>query len=167
MANQKIIASKADQVEKLASQMKESKSYFLCEYAGLTVAQMEELRKVLRQENCLLKVATNNTIKRAAISNGFEQLNDVEGPSCIVISNNESVDGPKAVAAFAKKNKKLKIKDGVVDGQYCTKEEIIAISQLPSKTGLLAMLAGGMYQTIQQLCLGLHVIANPEAQSQE
>ena len=114
-----------------------------------------------------MKVATNNTIKRAAISNGFEQLNDVEGPSCIVISNNESVDGPKAVAAFAKKNKKLKIKDGVVDGQYCTKEEIIAISQLPSKTGLLAMLAGGMYQTIQQLCLGLHMIANPEAKTQE
>ena len=117
MANQKIVASKADQVEKLATQMKESKSYFLCEYAGLTVAQMEELRKTLRKDNCFLKVATNNTIKRASGKNGFEELNDTEGPCCLVFSNNESVDGPRIVSTFAKKNKKLVIKDGVVDGR--------------------------------------------------
>lgn len=163
MANQKIIASKSDAVDKLAQQMADSKSYFLCEYAGLTVQQLEELRKELRKDNCLLKVATNNTIKRAASKNGFDQLNDVEGPSCLILSFNESVDGPKAASQFQKKNKKLKMKDGVVDGQYCTKEEIRAVSALPSKMGLLTMLAGGMLQPLQQLSLGLNMIANPES----
>ena len=162
MANQKIIASKAEAVERLAQQMKDSKSYFLCEYAGLTVEQFEELRHALRKENCLVKVATNNTIKRAAIMNGFEQLNDIEGPTCLIISNGESVDGPKAAAAFQKKNKMLVMKDGVVDGQYCTKEEIKAVAALPSRVGLLTMLAGGMLQPLQQLAFGLNMIANPE-----
>ncbi len=163
MANQNIIASKASAVEELVKKMQESKSYFLCEYAGLTVQQMEELRKALRDDNCFLKVVTNNIIKRAALENGFNQLNDIEGPSCLIFSKNESVDGPKAAAAFQKKNKKLKIKDGVVDGQYCTKEEILAISQLPSRMGMLTMIAGGMLQPLQQLALGLNMIANPEA----
>ena len=60
-------------------------------------------------------------------------------------------------------NKKLKIKDGVVDGQYCTQQEILAISQLPSRMGMLTMIAGGMLQPLQQLALGLNMIANPEA----
>ena len=158
MANQKIIASKAEAVERLAQQMKDSKSYFLCEYAGLTVEQFEELRHALRKENCLVKVATNNTIKRAAIMNGFEQLNDIEGPTCLIISNSESVDGPKAAAAFQKKNKMLVMKDGVVDGQYCTKEEIKAVAALPSRVGLLTMLAGGMIGIVRDLsiCLDLY-----------
>ena len=163
MANQSIINAKADAVEKLAQKMSESKSYFLCEYAGLTVSQFEELRAELRKENCLVKVATNNTITRASAKLGHEELNKTEGPSCIVFSNNESVDGPKIVATFAKKNKKLKMKDGVVDGQYCTDAEIKAVAQLPSRQGLLAMLAGGLYQPLQQLAFGLNMIANPES----
>jgi len=159
MANKQIIAAKADAVEKLAKQMQESKSYFLCEYKGLTVSQLEELRRALRKENCLLKVATNNTIKRACKANGFDTLADFEGPSCVIFSSNESVDGPKAAAAFQKANKMLVMKDGVVDGQYCSEQEIKMISQLPSKTGLLAMLAGGMYQPIQQMSLGLNMVA--------
>ncbi len=162
MANQKIIASKAEAVDKLAQQMKDSKSYFLCEYAGLTVEQFEELRLALRKENCFVKVATNNTIKRAASKNGFDQLTNIEGPTCLIISNNESVDGPKAAAAFQKKNKMLVMKDGVVDGQYCTKEEIKAVAALPSRVGLLTMLAGGLLQPIQQLSFGLNMIANKE-----
>ncbi len=162
MANSKIVASKAEAVEKLAKQMSESKSYFLCEYAGLTVEQMEQLRAELRKEQCVLKVATNNIIKRAAAMNGFSQLSDIEGPSCLIISNKESVDGPKAASAFCKTNKKLIMKDGVVDGQYCTKEEIVAVSALPSRMAMLTMLAGGMLQPVQQLALGLNMIANPE-----
>ena len=166
MANQKIVASKAEAVDSLAQQLADSKSFFLCEYVGLTVKQLEELRHELRKENCLLKVATNNTIKRATSKNGFDQMSDIEGPSCLIISNNESVDGPKIAATFAKKNKQLVIKDGVVDGQYCTQKEIIAVSALPSKQGLIAMLAGGLYQPLQQLTLGLHMIANPEAKQE-
>ncbi|MCR5741899.1 MAG: 50S ribosomal protein L10 [Gammaproteobacteria bacterium] len=159
MANQNIVAKKAEAVDKLALQMGDSKSYVLCEYAGLTVAQLEELRKLLRKENCLLKVATNNTIKRASAKCGFEELNDTEGPSCVVFSNAESVDGPRILSQFAKKNKKLKIKDGVVDGKYYDLEGIKRISQLPSKQTLIAMVAGGLYQPIQQLALGLHQLA--------
>ena len=158
-ANQNNIAKKEEAVNALALQMGNSKSYVLCEYAGLTVAQLEELRKLLRNENCLLKVATNNTIKRASSKNGFAELNDTEGPSCVVFSNGESVDGPRITAQFAKKNKKLKMKDGVVDGKYYDKDGIAKISQLPSKQTLIAMVAGGLYQPIQQLALGLHQLA--------
>lgn len=164
MANQKIIASKAEASQKLADLMSASKSYILCEYAGLTVAKMEELRHLLRKEGCFLKVATNNTIRRAAEINGFTQLKDTVGPSCIVISNNESVDGPKIIAQFAKKNKQLVMKDGVVDGAYLTQKEVVEVSKLPSKLGLIAMLAGQLYSPLQQLALGLNMIAEPKTE---
>ena len=106
-----------------------------------------------------MKVATNNTIKRASAKNGFEELNDTEGPCCIVFSNNESVDGPRIVSTFAKKNKKLVIKDGVVDGKYYDIDGIKVISSLPTKQTLIALVAGGLYQPIQQLALGLHQLA--------
>ena len=156
MANIKIVEQKAEAVDQLALKMGESKSYVLCEYAGLTVAKLEELRKLLRNENCVLKVATNNIIKRASAKNGFSELNDTEGPSCLVFSNGESVDGPRILAQFAKKNKQLLMKDGVVDGVYYDKAGIAQIAQLPSKQTLIAMVAGGLYQPIQQLALGLH-----------
>lgn len=162
MANKNIIAQKAEAAEKLAAELKDSKSYVLCEFAGLTVNKMEELRHTLRKENCLLKVATNNTIKRAAALNGFNELTDTEGPSCVVISKVESVDGPKILAAFAKKNKQLVVKDGVVDGEYYTSEQVVEVSKLPSKLGLIAMLAGGLYQPLQQLALGLNMMTEKE-----
>ena len=158
-ANKNIIAMKEEAVNALAAKMGEAKSYILCEYAGLTVAQLEELRKLLRKENCLLKVATNNTIKRACDKNGFEELNDTEGPSCVIFSNGESTDGPRIASQFAKKNKKLKMKDGVVDGKYYNDKEIVQIASLPTKQTLIAMVAGGLYQPIQQLALGLHQLA--------
>lgn len=166
MANQKNVNKKAEAVDILASKMAESKSYVLCEYAGLTVQKMEELRALLRKENCLLKVATNNTIKRASAKDGFDQLTDTEGPSCIVLSFNESVDGPRILSQFAKKNKQLVMKDGVVDNHYCDKKAMQQVANLPSKQVLLAMVAGGLYQPLQQLALGLNMIANGEGKQQ-
>lgn len=162
MANQKYINLKSEAVDDLAKKMAEAKSYVLCEYAGLTVQKMEELRALLRKENCVLKVATNNTIKRASAKDGFDQLKDTEGPSCIVMSYGESVDGPRILSQFAKKNKQLVMKDGVVDKQYFNKKEMAQIANLPSKQVLLAMVAGGLYQPLQQLALGLNMIANGE-----
>lgn len=156
MANQKIIVQKEEAVNKLCDRMTASKSYVLCEYAGLTVAQLEELRKLLRAEGCSLKVATNNTIKRASAQHGFSELSDTVGPSCVVFSNNEAVDGPRILVQFAKKNKKLVVKDGVVDGKYYDAKDVAQIAALPSRQTLLAMIAGGLYQPLQQLALGLH-----------
>jgi ribosomal protein L10 len=42
------------------------------------------------------------------------------------------------------------------------KKEMAQIAQLPSKQVLLAMVAGGLYQPLQQLALGLNMIANGE-----
>jgi len=163
MANKEIIAKKAEAVDKLLKEIQGSKSYILCEYAGLTVNKMEELRKQLRASDCLIKVATNNTIKRASALDGFNELVDTIGPSCIVISKSESVDGPRIVQGFAKDNKNLVMKDGVVDGKYYDEKGIAEIAKLPSRLTLLAMLAGGMYQPIQQLAVGLNMLVEKDS----
>lgn len=164
MANKQIVEQKSEAVDKLVKDMQGAKSYILCEFAGLTVMQMESLRKELRKSDCVLKVATNNTIKRASAKEGFNELTDTEGPSCVVISKSESVDGPRIVATFAKKNKQLVMKDGVVDGEYYNADGILAISKLPSRLTLLTMLAGGLIQPLQQLALGLKLVAEAKEQ---
>ena len=54
MANKQIVLKKEEAVESLASSMNAAKSYFVCEYAGLTVFKLEELRHTLRKENCFI-----------------------------------------------------------------------------------------------------------------
>ncbi len=159
MANKQIIANKKEAVESLAEEMKKAQSYVVCQYTGLTVLKLEELRHNLREEKCVLKVVKNNIIKRAASLNGFNELDDTTGPSALCLSNKDSVLGPKLLFEFAKKNKQLVLKDGVVDGVYYNDEDMKTIATLPSRITLLAMIAGGLYQPLQQLALGLNMVA--------
>lgn len=158
MANTNVVASKKEAVDKLAQEMKDSKSYVVCQYTGLTVLKLEELRHKLRESGCVLKVVKNNTIVRAAEINGCSELSDTVGPSAVCLSSKDSVDGPKLLFEFAKKNKQLVLKDGVVDGTYYNAADMRKVATLPSRITLLAMLAGGMYQPLQQLAIGLQMV---------
>jgi len=159
MSREAIISVKQGEVDQLASKMKGAKAVVVAEYRGLTVQKTEELRRALRKEGCELVVAKNNIAKRAATTCGFGAIDDdLNGPNGVVIASKESVAAAKILHDFARKNPKLLVKSGIVDGAFYNAAQIKAISTLPSKQVLLAMLASQLYSPLRDLAVGLDML---------
>ncbi len=168
MANQNIIELKAKEVEKITEKMSGAKSVVLAEYRGLTVEKTEELRRQLRAEGCELMVIKNNITKRAAENVGFGAISeDLNGPNGVIFAFNDSVAAARVLHLFAKKNPKLIVKSGVVDGAYYLAAQIKEIAALPGKEVLLAMLATQLYAPLRDLAIGLDLLTKEESEQSE
>ena len=167
MANQKIIELKQEEVKKIAEKMSKASSIVVAEYRGLTVEQTQNLRRQLREEGCEMLVIKNNISKRAAQSLGYNDLsNDFKGPNGVVFAFEDSVAAARVLFNFGKKNKKLVIKSGVVDGDFYQPAQIAEIAALPNKETLLAMLAGQLYNPLMELSRGLFLLTDEEKSEQ-
>lgn len=163
MSNESVLNLKQEAVNELKAKMEQAKSVVIAEYRGLTVEKTEALRRQLRKEGCELFVAKNNISRRAAESLGYNDLhNDFVGPNGVVFSFNDGVSAAKVLHEFAKKNPKLVVKSGVVDGGYYNPAEIKQIAALPNRDTLLAMFATQLYAPLRDLAIGLDMLANKE-----
>ena len=115
--NQAIIDSKKAVVSEIAQKMKESQSTVVVEYRGLSVAEVTELRRNLREEGVEFKVYKNSLAQRAAVEAGADDLTkDLIGPNAIAFGG-DAVAPARVLAKFAKKHEHLVLKSGIVEGK--------------------------------------------------
>ena len=156
MASEKIINQKKEEVANLAAKMKEAKIILLTDYRGINVADVTELRSELRKSDSEYKVIKNNIIRRALAENGIEGLDDLlEGPTAVIMNNEDYLEAAKAIYNYSKDNDFYKIKGGVIEGKVMTAEEIITLAKLPSRETLLSMLAGALLANISKFAVAL------------
>ncbi len=156
MASEKSINRKKEEVSNLAKQMKEAKLILLTDYRGINVADVTGLRTELRNIGAEYKVIKNNITKRALAECGVEGLDEqLEGPTAVIMTNEDYLEPTKVIYNFTKNNDYYKIKGGVIDGKVMTADEIITIAKLPSRQELLSMLAGGLLANISKLAIAL------------
>ena len=156
MASEAILKQKEEEVKKLAEKLKDAKLVLLTDYRGITVEDVTTLRNTLRQANSEYKVIKNNIVKRALDANGENELDSVlEGPTAVVIAEEDYVEPLKAIYKFSKDNEFYKIKGGIVEGKVMSVEELITLAKLPSRQELLGMLAGALLGNISKLAVGL------------
>lgn len=157
MANQKIIERKAQTVEEIADRIKNSTSVVFFEYRGLTVGETDALRKILRETNSEFKVYKNTLTARALNSLDIDLGEYMNGPKAIAFGT-DAIAPIKALSEFAKKHKALEIKVGIVDGEIADMKMLNELASIPSKEGLLAMVASGLIQHVRDIaiCLDLH-----------
>src|SRR5699024_10771575 len=99
-----VIEQKQQHVEVISEQLKNSVSTVLVDYRGLTVSEVTELRKQLRDAGIEFKVYKNTMVRRAADSVGLSELNEfLVGPSAIAFSNEDVIAPAKIINEFAKK----------------------------------------------------------------
>lgn len=159
MASEKSINLKKEEVSKLAEKMKAAKLILLTDYRGINVADVTDLRTNLRNLNSEYKVIKNNITKRALKECGLEGLDDVlEGPTAVIMTNEDFLEPTKAIYKFTKDNDYYKIKGGVIEGKVMTAEEIITLAKLPSRQDLLSMLAGGLLANISKFAVALEQV---------
>ena len=113
------------------------------DYRGLTVAELSDLRRMLREGNFEYKVVKNTLAKIAAEGTSVSAAKDsFRGPVGIAISYDDPVLTVKKVLEYSKKNNKLKVGVGLVEGAVCSSDELKAVGELPPKNVLLSMMAG-------------------------
>lgn len=156
MASEVILKQKEEEVKSLAEKMKNAKVILLTDYRGINVADVTKLRANLRDTKADYKVIKNNIIKRALDLNGETGLDNVlEGPTALVMSEEDYLEPLKAIYAYAKENDFYKIKGGIIEGKVMTTEELITLAKLPSRQELLGMLAGALLGNISKVAVAL------------
>ena len=148
MASEKILNEKKLVVSEIVDNIKNSESVILFQYQGLTVAEMSELRNKLKEVNSTIKIYKNTLLKRALDEINIDMNEFLEGPNAILFGSS-LLEPIKIISEYAKDHDKLDIRVGIISGDVASLDVIKDYASIPSREGLLTMLAGGM---IQSLC---------------
>ena len=147
---------KAEIIETLTGEFKTAQSVIFCDYKGLTVSELESLRKIARAKESKVQVVKNSlamiSLKNAELE-GIE-LNDTN----ILVWGEDSVATSKVVAEFAKDNDKFVIKSAYVDREATDAAKVEAFAKLPGREELLGMLAATWMAPVANFTIGLEAL---------
>ena len=157
MANAKIIEQKAGVVTEIKERFENAKSVVAFDYRGLSVAEVTELRRKLREAGADYKVYKNTLTKRALDELNIDMNEYLAGPSAIAFGTDE-LSIVKIINDFAKEHEALELKAGIVEGKVAGLEDLKRYAAIPSRDTLLTMLAAGLMGTVRDLsiCLDLY-----------
>ena len=158
MASEKILNEKKIIVSEIIDNIKNSESVILFQYQGLTVAEMSELRNKLNEVGSNIKIYKNTLLKRALSDINVNMDEFLEGPNAVLFGKT-LLEPIKVIAEFAKAHEKLSIRVGIISGDVASLETIKEYASIPSREGLLTMLAGGMIQYVKDLSISLNLYA--------
>ena len=164
---EQVLNLKQDLVSEIKNKFDSSNSAVVVEYRGLTVQQVTALRRQLRDENVEFKVYKNTMTRRAAEEAGYSDLIPaLIGPNAIAFSE-DAVAPSRVLAKFAKKNKALVIKSGVVEGKVVDYETLKELSELPNKEGMIAMLLGALQSPLRDFAWAMKQISEQKESGTE
>ena len=135
-------ARKAEIVDSLRGAFSCAGVVVVAHYNGLSVAEVGELRRGMRDVGAVFRV-TKNTLARIALADTpYAPLDPLfTGPTAIAFSA-DPVAAPKAAVGFARRNDKLAIVGGALPGNLLSPEQVRALAELPSIDELRARLVG-------------------------
>lgn len=164
MASQRILEAKQQVVEEIKNTMSNAATYVLFDYRGLTDAESKELRCKLKECGSDYKVYKNTLMARALADLSIDIDASLVGPSALAYGNDQ-IAPIKILSEFAKKHQALVLKVGVVDGVISDKAALQNLASIPSREGLLTMLAGGMIQIVKDLSICLDLYAQQKEEN--
>ncbi|WP_415396792.1 50S ribosomal protein L10 [Sulfurimonas sp. CS5] len=154
---------KAEIIEVLSTDFKNAQAVIFCDYKGLSVSDLEGLRKIARAKEAKVQVV-KNTLATIALEKA--DLTGVElKDTNILVWGEDSVATSKVVSEFAKDNEKFIIKSAYVDREVSDATKVEAFAKLPGRDELLGMLAATWMAPLT--CIGFGLNALKEKKEQE
>ncbi len=139
-----------------------AEAVFVLDYRGLTVAEVNRLRKKLREANGELRVVKNTLLRRAAAGTDSATMEDLfTGPTALALAKTDPVMPAKVLIDFAKDVPRLELRAAVLKGRRLTVAEITRLAALPSLIELRATLLGTLSAPAGQL---VRLLATPGGQ---
>ena len=164
MASEKILAKKQEVIDEIKNKVENNTSIVIFAYRGLTDEESKELRKSLRETDSDYKVY-KNTLMARAFNDLDINLNDYLQGSSALAYGTDAIAPIKVLADFAKKHEALELKVGIVDGEISDKDELAKLATIPSREGLLTMLAAGMMGIPKDLSICLDLYAKQKEEN--
>ena len=157
MASEKILMQKQLVIDEIKERASNAKTIVLFDYRGMTDSETKELRIKLRESNSDYKVYKNTLMARAFNDLGIDLNDELNGPSAFAYGDDQ-IAPIKTLSEFAKDHPALVLKVGIVDGEKADQAKLAEYATIPSREGLLTMLAGGMIGIARDLsiCLDLY-----------
>ena len=135
-------AQKRELVTQLNEQWKSSGVLVVAHYKGMTVAQMTDFRKRVREAGGVVKVTKNRLAKLALQGTDVEAVSDLlKGQICVAYSE-DPIGAAKASVKYAKENDKFSVVGGFMGQQVLDKGSVTALATLPSLDQLRAKIVG-------------------------
>lgn len=145
-------AKKADTIETIKERYSRAVGVIFTEYRGLKVHQVQALRKQLKDKGGELQVVKNTLFKIAAGDDAEKFTDEMSsGPTAVAFLYENETDCAKVLMDFAKDNKALVVKSGLIEGKIFDKDGVEAFSKLPSRDVLIAQVIGTIAAPLSQL----------------
>jgi len=147
---------KIEIVESLSEEFKTSDAIAVCDYKGLSVPALEDLRIAAKEANVKVRVI-KNTLAAIAMKNA--DINGIElTDTNIFVWGEDQLDVTKVVAKFAEKSDKFVIKTAYIDGEVADAAKVEALSKMPSRDELIGMLLQTWMAPVTNFTIGLDAL---------
>ena len=154
-------AEKGTSIAEFREKLSGVRGAVLTDFRGLSVADITELRNLLRKSEVEYRVVKNTLARLAVKDTGLEGLAAYfEGPTAIAISRKDAVAASKVLTTWGKSRPTFTIKGGVVEGRVVGSAEIAELAAVPPREVLLARMAGALQAPITGLVrvLAVHLL---------
>lgn len=143
---------KEEKVKEITEDFKSAKLVILTDYRGLSVGDINRLRRSLRDNNCKYKVVKNKLSKLAVKEAGYEELHEFfVGPTALAFNDTDPIEATKTILKWAKEFEHLTVKVGMLEGRILEIKDIEALGAIPSREVLLTRVCGGFQAPIYGL----------------
>ncbi|MHB8510334.1 MAG: 50S ribosomal protein L10 [Candidatus Dormibacteria bacterium] len=150
---------KAGTIETVSEKLGRAKAVVITDYRGLTVAQLEDLRRKLRAASVDYLVVKNTLARRAAEANGLDDLKAaLVGPSALAIGYDDPTLPARMVNDYIKATRRLSIMSGLLGKQVINADGVRQLADLPSREVLLGQLAGSLNHSVAQLASAMNSV---------
>lgn len=166
----KSLESKKVEVAEIKELLEKSKLAFVIDYQGLTVAEIADLRKRLRDSGTVCKITKNSLMGKA--TEGYEEWQPIseflKGQSAFILANEDNIgNAVRAYNGFVKDKKKTECRGGVMEGQPLTTDQVKALADLPTKDELIAQIAGAINAVATKIARGINEVPSSLARAIE
>ena len=140
---------KEEMVKNLKEKFLNSEGIFVTSFKGFTVAESNEIRKLIREKGGEFRVVKNTLIRLASQETPLQPINEyIEGPTALVIAYKDPVEIAKVLNKFVKDHPSLKLRGFVIQGKGFEASAIEELVKLPPKEVLLAQVLGTLQAPI-------------------
>ncbi|MBP3709254.1 MAG: 50S ribosomal protein L10 [Treponema sp.] len=160
----KLQPAKTAAIEEAKKIFSEYNDFIFADYRGMTVEQITNLRKKLRDQSALLKVVKNNFARIAFEDMKIDNIADyLKGPTVVAMVKEDSNEVAKVMFEFKKDAPTLNVKGAFVDKELYDAAQIEAFSKIPGKKTLIAMLMSAINGPARQLAATLQAYVDKKA----
>ena len=142
---------KQNYIKEMTAQFQNSEAVLVTHYQGLTVKQLDDLRKQMREHGIKFKITKNRITKLALEKSKCKELSNLfTGPTAVAFSE-DAITSAKILTKFSKENENLKILGGIMGTDILDVDGVKNVATLPTLDEARAKIVGILRSPAQKI----------------